>query len=217
LTVPIDRPRKIICVGLNYRDHAEEAGFDAPSSPMLFAKWDNALIGPGDAILVPPGDDEKIDYEGELGVVIGEQAKNVPSSTALTIVQGYVCFNDVSDRTVQAAESQWTRSKSFDTFAPVGPLVPASAVPDPQILDITTTVNGNVVQRSNTAQMIFSVAELISFISRGMTLEPGDLIATGTPGGVGWAQKPPLYLQAGDEITVEIQSVGSLTNPVRAA
>jgi 2-keto-4-pentenoate hydratase/2-oxohepta-3-ene-1,7-dioic acid hydratase in catechol pathway len=136
---------------------------------------------------------------------------------AADIVRGYVCFNDVSARTIQGSEAQWTRAKSFDTFAPVGPLVPASEIQDPQALDITTSINGKVVQRSNTAQMIFSVAQLVSFISQGMTLEPGDLIATGTPGGVGWASKPPRYLQAGDEVTVQIEGLGSLTNPVLAA
>jgi 2,4-didehydro-3-deoxy-L-rhamnonate hydrolase len=215
MPVLINRPGKIICVGLNYRDHAEEAGLDMPASPLLFAKWCTSLIGPGDPIEIPRDVDD-VDYEAELGVVIGKTVKNVSAENALEAVLGYVCFNDVSARGVQGAESQWTRSKSFDTFGPVGALTPASEVGDPQSLPIRTIVNGQTVQESNTGQMIFSVADVISFVSRAVTLEPGDLIATGTPGGIGWARKPQLFLQPGDEVTVEIDGLDVLSNPVIA-
>jgi 2-keto-4-pentenoate hydratase/2-oxohepta-3-ene-1,7-dioic acid hydratase in catechol pathway len=217
MPILIDRPGKIICVGLNYRDHADEAAINLPKSPLLFAKWGNALIGPGDAILLPGAIDDKIDYEAELGVVIGKKVKNVSVEDALDAVLGYVCFNDVSARGVQGSDGQWTRAKSFDTFGPVGALTPASQIKDPQSLRIRGIVNGKTVQDSNTALMIFSVAELICFISQVITLEPGDLIATGTPGGTGFARDPQLFLKPGDEVTVAIEGVQTLTNPVRAA
>lgn len=216
MAIPIDLPGKIICVALNYRDHAAEAGLELPEAPLLFAKWGNALIGPGDAIVVPENGDGMVDYEGELGIVIGERAASVSAEDALSVVRGYVCFNDVSDRGIQGADGQWTRGKSLDTFGPVGPLTPASEISDPQSLAITTTVNGEIVQSSNTSEMVFSVAELVAFISEGITLEPGDLIATGTPSGIGYSRDPQLFLRPGDEVTVEIEGIGSLTNPVRA-
>lgn len=216
MPILIDRPGKIVCVGLNYRDHAEEAGLDVPHSPILFAKWCSSLIGPGDAIELPENIDG-IDYEAELGVVMGKRVKNASAEDALDAVLGYVCFNDVSARSVQGAEAQWTRAKSFDTFGPVGALTLASEIDNPQSLSIKAIVNGQTVQESNTAQMIFSVAEVISFVSRSISLEAGDLIATGTPGGVGWGRDPQLFLQPGDEVTVEIDGLETLTNPVRAA
>jgi 2-keto-4-pentenoate hydratase/2-oxohepta-3-ene-1,7-dioic acid hydratase in catechol pathway len=205
-----------VCVGLNYRDHAEESGMAIPERPLLFAKWPNSLIGPGRPILLPEQSHE-VDYEAELGVVIGERARRVAVAEALGHVAGYVCANEVSAWDVQFADGQWTRGKSFDTFGPVGAMVSAGQVPDPQALRIRCLLNGEVVQDSSTAQMIFTVAELIAFISDGITLEPGDLILTGTPAGVGWVRKPPVYLADGDEVTVEIEGVGSLTNPVRRA
>jgi 2-keto-4-pentenoate hydratase/2-oxohepta-3-ene-1,7-dioic acid hydratase in catechol pathway len=212
----IDRPGKIVCVGLNYRDHAEEQGVDLPQEPLLFAKWGNALIGPGDPIVIPPAV-TKCDYEAELGVVIGSRVKGVSRENALEAVRGYVCANDVSARDLQRADRQFTRAKSLDTFCPVGPaLVPAAEVPDPQALGLRCLVNGDVRQDSTTADMIFSVAELIAFASEAITLEPGDLLLTGTPPGVGEFRDPPLYLADGDEVTVEIERLGSLTNPVRA-
>ena len=214
--LPFARPGKIVCVGLNYRDHAEESGMEIPARPLLFAKWPNALIGPGKPILLP-AQAKEVDYEAELGVVIGERARGVAAADALGHVAGYVCANEVSARDVQFADGQWTRGKSFDTFGPVGPMVSADQVPDPQALPIRCLVNGEVVQDSSTAQMIFTVAEVIAFISDGITLEPGDLILTGTPAGVGWVRKPPVFLADGDEVTVEIEGVGSLTNPVRRA
>ncbi len=209
-------PSKIVCVGLNYRDHAVEAGMALPERPLLFAKWPNTLIGPGDPIVLPAISKE-VDYEAELGVVIGRRASRVSQAAALSYVGGYVCANDVSARDVQLGDGQWTRGKSLDTFCPVGPLVPAGEVPDPQALRIRAILNGRTVQDSNTHQMVFTVAEIIAYISQAITLEPGDLILTGTPSGVGFARKPPLFLQPGDEITIEIDGVGALTNPVRSA
>ena len=214
MPLPTERPSKIIGVGLNYRDHADEQGAEPPASPLLFAKWPSALIGDGDAIRLPPIT-RKVDYEAELGVVIGERARAVPVERALDVVAGYVCVNDVSARDLQFADGQWTRAKSLDTFCPVGPrLVPASEVSDPQTLRIRCLVNGEVMQDSSTANMIFSVAELIAFASEAIELEPGDLIATGTPSGVGFARTPPRFLAPGDEVVVEIERIGRLTNPV---
>jgi 2-keto-4-pentenoate hydratase/2-oxohepta-3-ene-1,7-dioic acid hydratase in catechol pathway len=214
--LPIDRPGKIICVGLNYRDHAEEQGTDLPTAPLLFAKWGNTLIGPGDPIAIPPIV-TKCDYEAELGVVIGERVRGVTAETALEAVAGYICVNDVSARDLQFADGQWTRGKSPDTFCPVGPaLVPRDQIADPQDLPIRAILNGETVQESTTGNMVFGVAEIIEYVTRTITLEPGDLIATGTPAGVGAFRKPPLFMKPGDEITIEIDGVGSLTNPVVA-
>ena len=213
--LPIERPGKIVCVGLNYRDHAEEQGTELPKAPLLFAKWQNALIGPGDAIVIPPLV-TKCDYEAELGVVIGSTARDVSAENALEAVAGYVCLNDVSARDLQFADGQWTRGKSPDTFCPVGPLVPRDQVPDPQALAIRAILNGETMQDSTTANMVFGVAEIIEYVTRVITLEPGDLIATGTPAGVGAFRKPPVWMQPGDEITIEIEGLGSLTNPVTA-
>ena len=214
--LPFARPGKIVCVGLNYRDHAEESGMEIPQRPLLFAKWPNSLIGPGRPIVLPEQAKE-VDYEAELGVVIGKRAQRVPVAEALQYVGGYVCANEVSARDIQFADGQWTRGKSFDTFGPVGPITPADQVPDPQALKIRCLLNGEVVQDSSTSEMIFTVAEVIAFTSDGITLDPGDLILTGTPAGVGFGRKPPVYLADGDEVTIEIEGVGSLTNPVRRA
>ena len=214
--LPIERPGKIVCVGLNYRSHAEEQDRQPPERPMLFAKWGTSLIGPGDPIVLPPIS-RAVDYEAELGVVIGSRVKGVSPANALEAVRGYLCANDVSARDLQRADRQYTRGKSLDTFCPIGPeLVPAADVPDPAALSIRCLVNGDVRQDSTTADLIFSVAELIAFTSEAITLEPGDLLLTGTPSGVGEFRDPPLYLQDGDEVTVEIEGVGTLTNPVRA-
>ncbi len=214
--LPIERPGKIICVGLNYRDHAEEQGTALPEAPLLFAKWQNTLIGPGEPIVIPPIV-TKCDYEAELGVVIGQRVRDVSAENALEAVAGYTCVNDVSARDLQFADGQWTRGKSPDTFCPVGPrLVPRDEVPDPQALGIRAILNGETVQESTTANMVFGVAEVIAYVTRTVTLDPGDLIATGTPAGVGAFRKPPLFMQPGDEITIEIDGIGSLTNPVAA-
>ena len=213
--LPIERPGKIVCVGLNYRSHAEEQNRQPPERPMLFAKWATSLIGPGEAILLPPIS-RAVDYEAELGVVIGSRVKGVSPANALEAVRGYLCANDVSARDLQRADRQYTRGKSLDTFCPICPeLVPAAEVPDPGALSIRCLVNGEVRQDSTTADLIFSVAELIAFTSEAITLEPGDLLLTGTPAGVGEFRDPPLYLHDGDEVTVEIEGVGTLTNPVR--
>lgn len=213
--LPIERPQKIICIGLNYSDHAAEQGVDLPERPLLFAKWPNTLIGPGEPIVIPPIT-SKVDYEAELGVVIGTRARGVSIENALDAVAGYVCVNDVSGRDLQFADGQWVRGKSLDTFCPVGPaLVSASEIPDPQVLGIRAILNGEVMQDSTTANMVFGVAEIVAFVSQAITLEPGDLIATGTPAGVGVFQDPQVLLQPGDEITIEIDGIGSLTNPVR--
>jgi 2-keto-4-pentenoate hydratase/2-oxohepta-3-ene-1,7-dioic acid hydratase in catechol pathway len=211
----IERPSKIVCVGLNYRDHAEEQGTPIPKAPLLFAKWPNTLIGPGEPILIPE-EVEEADYEAELGVVIGRRTRRVSEREALDAVRGYVCVNDVSARDLQFADGQWTRGKSPDTFCPVGPrLVPREEIDDPQSLAIRCTVNGQVLQDSSTALMIFSVAEIIAYVSRVITLEPGDLIATGTPAGVGVFRDPKVLLKDGDEVTVEVEGLGTLTNPVQ--
>jgi len=215
--LPIERPGKIVCVGLNYRDHAEEQGAPLPEAPLLFAKWQNTLIGPGEAIVIPPIV-TKCDYEAELGVVIGARARDVSAENALEAVAGYICLNDVSARDLQFADKQWTRGKSPDTFCPVGPrLVPRDEVPDPQNLAIRAVLNGETMQESTTANMVFGVADLIAYITQTITLEPGDLIATGTPAGVGAFRDPPVFMQPGDEITIEIEGLGTLTNPVTGA
>ena len=212
--LPIERPGKIVCVGLNYRDHAEEQGTELPTAPLLFAKWPNALIGPGEPIVIPRVS-KQVDYEAELGVVIGERVRSVSEENALETVRGYLCLNDVSARDLQFSDGQWTRGKSPDTFCPVGPqLVPPAEVPDPQVLGIRCVLNGEVMQDSMTANMIFTVAEVIAYASATMTLEPGDLIATGTPAGVGVFRDPPVLLKDGDEVTIEIDGLGALTNPV---
>ena len=215
--LPFARPSKIVCVGLNYRDHASESKLELPSAPLLFAKWPNALVGPGAPIVLPRQATET-DYEAELGVVIGRGGREIPVDDALDHVAGYVCANDVSSRDVQFADGQWTRGKSFDTFCPVGPeLVPADRIADPQALRIRCLLNGEALQDATTADMIFSVAEVIAYVSDGIELLPGDLILTGTPPGVGFVRTPPVYLQDGDEVSVEIEGVGTLTNPVRRA
>ena len=214
--LPFERPGKIVAVGLNYRGHADEQGAQVPERPLLFAKWQTALIGPGEPIVLP-AISSSIDYEADLGVVLGERVQGVAAADALAAVRGYVCANDVTARDLQRADRQFTRAKSLDTFCPVGELVPAAAVPDPQALRIRCLVNGELRQDSTTADMIFSVAELIAFVSEAITLEPGDLLLTGTPPGVGVFRDPPVFLADGDEVVVEIDGVGRLANPVRAA
>jgi 2-keto-4-pentenoate hydratase/2-oxohepta-3-ene-1,7-dioic acid hydratase in catechol pathway len=211
----IERPSKIVCVGLNYSDHATEQGIEPPASPLLFAKWPNALIAHGEPIILPAIAHE-VDYEAELGVVIGQRTRGVAERDALDAVEGYLCVNDVSARDLQFADGQFTRGKSPDTFCPVGPrLVPREEIDDPQALSIRCSVNGTTLQDSSTANMIFSVAEIIAFVSQAITLEPGDLIATGTPAGVGVFRDPKVLLADGDEVSVEIEGLGTLTNPVQ--
>ncbi len=209
-------PLNIICVGLNYKDHAEESNIALPTQPVLFAKWTGAASGPDDPIVLPP-DTEEVDYEAELAVIIGRRCRGVPEAEALDYVAGYACMNDVSARDFQRADGQWVRAKSQDTFGPFGPyIVTKDEIADPQVLPIRCSVNGRLLQNSNTSKMIFTVKELIAYISRGVTLNPGDVITTGTPNGVGFAQKPPVFLRDGDSVTVEIDGVGRLTNAVKA-
>ena len=213
--LPIERPGKIICVGLNYKDHAEEQGVELPDRPLLFAKWPNTLIASGEPIRIPAVC-EHPDYEAELGVVIGETVKNVSKENAFEAVRGYLVANDVSARDLQFADGQWTRGKSPDTFCPVGPLVPRSEVPDPHALAIRAIVSGETLQDSSTANLIFGIDEIISYASRTSTLEAGDLILTGTPAGVGVFRDPKRLLQPGDTVTIQIDGVGEITNPVIA-
>jgi 2-keto-4-pentenoate hydratase/2-oxohepta-3-ene-1,7-dioic acid hydratase in catechol pathway len=216
MPLPIERPSKIVCVGLNYRDHAEEQGVALPEAPLLFAKWPNALIGPGEPIVLPAAARE-VDYEAELGVVIGTAAKGVDAADALDHVRGYLPLNDVSARDLQFADKQWTRGKSPDTFCPIGPrLVPREEVEDPQALAIRCTVNGETLQDSSTSLMIFSVAEIIAYVSEVITLEPGDLILTGTPSGVGFAMDPPRFLAPGDKVRIEIEHLGAIQHEIVA-
>jgi 2-keto-4-pentenoate hydratase/2-oxohepta-3-ene-1,7-dioic acid hydratase in catechol pathway len=213
--LPIERPGKIVCVGLNYRDHAEEQGAELPTEPLLFAKWTTALIGPGEAIVIPPVV-TKCDYEAELGVVIGASVKGVSKESAFEAVRGYVCANDVSARDLQFSDGQWTRGKSPDTFCPVGRMTARDEVPEPHAVRIRAIVSGEVLQDSTTANLIFGVDDVIAYASQTTTLEPGDLILTGTPAGVGVFRDPQRLLQPGDEVTIEIEGLESLTNPVVA-
>jgi 2-keto-4-pentenoate hydratase/2-oxohepta-3-ene-1,7-dioic acid hydratase in catechol pathway len=211
LVAPVPAPGKIICVGLNYRDHAAETGKPVPTEPVLFAKFANSVVPDGATVPIPELTRE-VDWEAELGFVIGRTATRVSRDRALDHVAGYVCLNDLSARDLQRSGGQWTRGKAIDGFLPMGPvLVTADEVPDPQALAIRCAVNGDVVQDSTTAQMVFGVAELVATISQTLTLEPGDCIATGTPPGVGMAMEPPRFLTAGDVVTVEIEGLGVLT------
>jgi acylpyruvate hydrolase len=216
LAAPVPRPGKIICIGLNYRDHAAESNMPIPDYPAIFGKYANSAIGPGEPIIIPRVSNQ-IDYEGELAVVIGRRSRHVSEQDALDYVAGYTAFNDVSARDFQMRTSQWTIGKTFDTFAPMGPsLVTTDEIPDPHNLDIRVTIGGERLQSSNTRFLIFRIPYLVAYLSQAMTLEPGDVIATGTPGGVGFARKPPRFLQPGDVVQVEIDRIGSLENPVVA-
>ncbi|MFX1317961.1 MAG: fumarylacetoacetate hydrolase family protein [Promethearchaeota archaeon] len=215
LLAPLPRPTKIIAIGLNYKDHVKETGREMPKTPVLFSKPPTATIGP-EAFIVIPNEASKIDYEVELGVVIGAGGRNIPKETALDHVGGYTVFNDISARDFQYRDGQWFRGKSFDTFAPMGPVLTLTdQIHDPQNLHLELRLNGKKRQDSSTANMVFSVAELIADISKILTLEPGDVIATGTPAGVGFVAKPkPIFLQPGDVVEAEIEGIGILRNPV---
>lgn len=216
LLAPVARPGKLVGIGLNYSDHAAEAGMAIPKQPVLFAKFANAVTGPYDPIL-HPGETvtSKLDWEVELGVVIGRKCRRVAVEEALWYVAGYTVINDVSARDLQMFDGQWIKGKTCDSFAPMGPvLVTTDEIPDPQRLPLTCHVNGEQVQNGNTDKMIFSVAEVISFLSTLMTLEPGDVIATGTPPGVGLGRKPQVYLRVGDLVRCEIPGIGFIENRV---
>jgi 2-keto-4-pentenoate hydratase/2-oxohepta-3-ene-1,7-dioic acid hydratase in catechol pathway len=213
---PLARPGKIVAIGRNYREHLNEEGADRPSAPLMFSKWPSCVIGQGDDIRWDPALSSQVDYEAELAVVIGRRARRVSEADALDHVFGYTCLNDVTARDVQFGDGQWVRGKSLDTFAPMGPaIVTADEIGDPQTLDIACSVNGETRQASNTSQMYFGVAAIVSYASQSFTLEPGDVIATGTPGGVGHFREPPLYLTDGDRVVVEIERIGRLENTCR--
>jgi len=213
---PVPRPGKLICIGLNYRDHAKESNMPLPDKPVVFSKFSSAVIAPGEPVVIPKTS-QQVDYEAELAVVIGRRAKNVSADRAYDYVLGYTAFNDVTARDFQFADGQWQRGKSCDTFAPMGQtIVTTDVITDPHRLSIKLTLNGETMQDSNTDQLIFGVPQLIEFISQSITLEPGDVIATGTPPGVGFARNPPVFLQPGDKMEVLIEGMGGLGNPVVA-
>lgn len=212
LCAPIPKPTKIICVGLNYRDHAIESKMEIPSRPTIFSKYNNTVIGQGDKIVIP-NNTQKPDYEAEFAFVIGKGGRHIKGSDWPQHVFGYMNLNDVSARDVQLAVSQWVMGKTFDTFAPMGPyLVSADEIKDPHNLNISLTLNGETVQNSNTRELIFKIPDLVEFLSSIMTLEAGDIISTGTPSGVGMAWNPPKWLKPGDETVVTVEGLGSLRN-----
>jgi 2-keto-4-pentenoate hydratase/2-oxohepta-3-ene-1,7-dioic acid hydratase in catechol pathway len=212
LCAPIPVPPKILCMGLNYRDHAKEAKLEIPTCPVIFAKYSNTVIGSGDSVVLPKNS-RKPDYEAEFGFVIGKSARHVSAEDWREYVFGYLNCNDVSARDLQTAVSQWTMGKNFDTFAPMGPfLVSADEIEDPHNLSISLTLNGAIMQNSNTRELIFKIPETVEFLSSVMTLEPGDVILTGTPAGVGFSHRPPIWLKPGDEMVVRIEGLGELRN-----
>ena len=216
LLAPLPRPGKIVAIGRNYREHAAEQGVEPPPAPLIFAKWPTSVIGPGAEIRWDSELTAKVDYEAELAVVIGRRARQVAIVDALEHVFGYTCLNDVSARDIQFGDAQWTRGKSLDTFCPIGPaIVTADEIGDPQDLAISCSVNGERLQEARTSAMYFGIAEVISYCSRSFTLEPGDVIATGTPGGVGVFRDPPRFLGDGDRVIVEIERIGRLENGCR--
>ncbi len=216
LLAPVPRPGKIVAIGLNYMDHCREQNLDPPDKPVIFCKFATSLNHPGGEIRWSSQLTQKVDSEAELAVVIGKTARRVDRSRALGHVFGYTCGNDVSARDLQFSDGQWVRGKSLDTFCPLGPvLVTADEIPDPQKLDISGRVNGEYLQKSNTREMIFGVAELVAYCSQAFTLQPGDVILTGTPDGVGIFRDPPVLLQDGDVVEIEIERIGRLTNRCR--
>jgi acylpyruvate hydrolase len=217
MNLPLPKPGKVIAVGLNYKDHAAEANVPLPEVPVLFTKWTTSLIAHEENIVIPTGVTQT-DWEAEFAVVIGKRAVRVSEADALNYVSGYTCMNDVTDREAQGKDGQWVRSKSYDTFGPIGPrIVSASEIGDPHNLKIEARLNGKTVQSSNTSNLIFSIPFLISYISARITLEAGDVITTGTPHGVGAFFKPPIFMKAGDVIEVEIEKIGILRNKVIGA
>ena len=214
LLAPVPRPRKLICVGLNYRDHALETGSPIPDVPTIFNKFATAVIGPGDRIVLPKVS-KSPDYEAEFAFVIGRGGRNIKADDWRDHVFGYTIINDVSARDYQRATTQWLMGKTFDTFAPMGPwIITADCIPDPHNVDVRLEINGEVLQNSNTRELIFKVPQLIEFLSSVFTLEPGDIVSTGTPSGVGVARNPPRFLKAGDDVVVKIPAIGELRNSV---
>lgn len=216
ICAPVPRPNKIICIGLNYRDHAVESGAKIPTSPIIFSKFNTCIVGANQPIILPEGS-EQVDYEAELAFIVGRQAKNVSAEDAMNYVFGYTNFNDVSARDFQFADGQWQRGKSCDTFAPMGKFIAtAEEIENPHNLSIKLRLNGETLQDSNTDQLIFRIPEIIEFLSESITLEAGDVIATGTPPGVGFARQPPIFMRDGDTVEVEIEGLGILSNPIKA-
>jgi 2-keto-4-pentenoate hydratase/2-oxohepta-3-ene-1,7-dioic acid hydratase in catechol pathway len=211
LLAPVPRPGKIICIGHNYHGHT---GAVPPAFPDIFAKFNNVVTAPYQPIVIPRAS-EKVDYEGELAVVIGKRARYIEQARAFDVIAGYTIFNDVTARDFQSRASQWTLGKSFDTFGPMGPaLVTKDEIPDPGVLDLSLTLNGQEMQHANTRQLIFSVPFLIEYITQVITLEPGDVISTGTPSGTGASRQPPVFMKPGDEVRIRIEKIGELVNPV---
>jgi 2-keto-4-pentenoate hydratase/2-oxohepta-3-ene-1,7-dioic acid hydratase in catechol pathway len=215
LDAPLQAPSKIACVGLNYHDHCRETGMAAPERPLIFAKFPSSLVGPDAEIEWPEGLTEQVDWEVELAVVMGRRIRHAGETEALDAIFGYTVANDVSARDLQFADQQWVRAKSIDSFCPLGPvIVTPDEFGDPQRKGLLTRVNGETMQDSTTAEMIFGVAEIVSFLSRACTLEPGDVILTGTPWGVGGFRDPPLFLEPGDRVEVEVEGIGVLANDI---
>ena len=214
LLAPIARPAKIVCLGLNYADHAREQGIEPPAAPLYFLKSVNTVCGPGDPIRLPPNSSQ-VDYEAEMAVVIGQGGRRIPVESAAEHIAGYMILHDVSARDLQFSDKQWFRGKSCDTFAPCGPwIVTPGEVGDPHALRISLTLNGQTMQDSNTSNLIFGVERLVSDLSQSLTWEAGDLISTGTPPGVGVFRKPPVFLKSGDLVSITVERLGTLTNPV---
>lgn len=216
---PLPRPGKVICIGLNYRDHAAESGMRIPEEPVLFCKYGTSIIGPGDPIVLPE-DSDQVDYEAELVFVMGKEGRSIPEKQALEYVAGYTCGHDVSARDYQLRRGggQWMVGKTWDTFAPIGPvLVTTDELPDPHNLPIRCILNGETMQNSNTCRFIFNIPQVIAYLSRVMTLEVGDIVFTGTPPGVGFARKPPVFMKEGDTVDIEIDGIGVLRNPVKGS
>ena len=215
IQAPIPQPEKIICVGLNYIDHCKETGMEPPKSPVIFSKYSNAIVGHNHAVQIPVNSTE-VDFEAELAIVIGKEAKHISEEESNDYIFGYTIMNDISARDLQFADGQWSRGKTADTFAPIGPVVVThDEVGDPHQLDISLELNGEMMQNSNTRNLIFTVPQIISFLSQSMTLKPGDLIATGTPPGVGMGRNPKVWLKNGDRMNVTIEKIGTLSNHVQ--
>ncbi|SPE24319.1 2-keto-4-pentenoate hydratase/2-oxohepta-3-ene-1,7-dioic acid hydratase (Catechol pathway) (modular protein) [Acidobacteriia bacterium SbA2] len=214
LRAPLLRPGKIVCVGLNYESHRAEQGIQTPARPIFFLKSNNTICGLGDPIVLPPNA-QQVDFEAEFAVVIGKRGKAIPEEKVFEHIAGYTILNDVSARDLQIGDKQWFRGKSCDTFAPLGPwIVTKDEIPDPHALGISLTLNGNTMQDSNTSDLIFKIQFLVNYLSQSLTWEPGDLLSTGTPGGVGHHRQPPVHLRPGDSVSITVEKIGTLTNPV---
>jgi 5-carboxymethyl-2-hydroxymuconate isomerase len=215
LAAPLKNPSKIVAIGLNYIDHAAESKMEVPAEPLVFTKFTSSIVSGTEAIQISANLTEQVDFEVELGIVIGKKAKNISKEEAFSHVFGYTVINDISARDLQFNDGQWVRGKSLDTFCPLGPvIVTANEIPDPQSLDLGCSVNGKTLQKANTKDMVFGVADLVSILSHSFTLEAGDIIASGTPPGVGFSRKPPIFLQPGDTVKTWIKGIGELNNPI---